>query len=689
MNLLQMSRSGAVMILVIVVIRALAINKLPKKAFLVLWGVVTVRLLIPYSLPSSLSVYSLLEHFAPTSEVVTDMPATPFAPMSPTHNVMPVPGTSATNMAAASVDPWIIVWMVGALVCAVFFAVAYLKCRREFKASLPVDNEYVRHWLSEHRIHRTIEIRQSGRISAPLTYGVFRPVILMPKTADWDDSDTLKYVLAHEYVHIRRFDAVTKLVLTAALCVHWFNPAVWIMYVLANRDIELSCDEAVIRQFGERTKSAYAMTLIRMEETRSGLTPLCNNFSKNAIEERIIAVMKIKKTSLVAVLVAMALVVGVTTAFATSGQTAAASDIGKNDTANTVQTVTGDYTVTSYTNPADGKTYYSWDGGKTWTAMTEKEFNDTSAWNGVEWWTAEEYRAWLEQEKVDLQAIIGSQGWTPSTGWFTWTQEMVDETIARYEQTLKDIQAGQKISKPTADGDTMIQFGFDPDAQTSITDTQTAVGYAEKLESISDDDVAVGYKQQLTPELLAEYKTYGLIYDEAKDAFYFNGKLVRWFFDGYDMENGIATIYDYVNEDGVVDIRTVRQATQNADGSTNPGGKLAGIKEVSQEEFDSRFIMTPQTAQEAVTFGFVGGTGGTTFEDRFAKYKAFGIEYVEAEGASGAGNVYYNGQLVSRFADLTPDGGAFTFTSAEQGGINVKTVYDNSGRLTGVETVAA
>ncbi len=61
---------------------------------------------------------------------------------------------------------------------------------------------------------------------------------------------------------------------------------VWIMYVLANRDIELSCDEAVIRGFGERTKSAYAMMLIRMEETRSGLLPLCNHFSKNAIEGR-------------------------------------------------------------------------------------------------------------------------------------------------------------------------------------------------------------------------------------------------------------------------------------------------------------------------------------------------------------------------------------------------------------------
>lgn len=689
MSLLQMSFSGAVMILTVVVVRALALHKLPKKTFLVLWGVVLVRLLVPYSVPSAFSVYSLIGRLTPAADEAQVIPVVPATPIPPLENT--IPGTAAfvpeSGAPAFHFDPWVAIWLIGALGCGIFFAAAYLKCRKEFRASLPVDNDYGKRWLQAHQLRRPVTIRQSDRISAPLTYGAFRPVILMPKTTDWADEETLAYVLGHEYVHICRFDAVTKLALTSALCIHWFNPMVWIMYVLANRDIELSCDEAVIRGFGERTKSAYAMTLIRMEETRSGLSPLCNNFSKNAIEERIIAIMKIKKTSLVAVLVAMALVVGVTTAFATSGQTAAASEIGKNDTANTVQTVTGDYTVTSYTDPTDGKTYYSWDGGKTWTAMTEKEFNDTSAWNDVEWWTAEEYAAWLEQEKVDLQSIIGSQGWTPSTGWFTWTQEMVDETIARYEQTLKDIQAGQKISKPTADGDAMVQFGFDPDAQTTVTDTQTAVGYAEKLESISDNDMSVGYKQQLTPELLAEYEAYGLIYDEAKDAFYFNGKQVRWFFDGYDLENGTATIYDYVNEDGIVDIRTVREATQNADGSTNPGGKLAGIKEVSQEEFDSRFIMTPQTAQEATTFGFVGSTGGTTFEERFAKYKDFGITYVEANGASGRGNVYLNGQLVSRFADVAPNGSTFSFTSVEQGGIAVRTVYDNDGRLSGVGAV--
>ncbi len=97
--------------------------------------------------------------------------------------------------------------------------------------------------------------------------------------------------------------------------------------------------------------------------------------------------------------------------------------------------------------------------------------------------------------------------------------------------------------------------------------------------------------------------------------------------------------------------------------------------------------MTPQTAQEAVTFGFVGGTGGVTFEERFAEYKDYGITYVEAQNASGQGNVYLNGQLVSRFSDISPDGSAFSFTSADKGGIAVRTVYDSNGRLTGVETI--
>ena len=110
----------------------------------------------------------------------------------------------------------------------------------------------------------------AGRISSPLTFGVLRPVILVPKKTDWTDETALRYVLEHEFVHIQRFDVLSKLLLIAAVCVHRFNPLVWVMYVLANRDLELSCDETVLRRFGGDVRAAYARVLIRMEAARSG-----------------------------------------------------------------------------------------------------------------------------------------------------------------------------------------------------------------------------------------------------------------------------------------------------------------------------------------------------------------------------------------------------------------------------------
>ena len=74
--------------------------------------------------------------------------------------------------------------------------------------SLPVENDYTRRWLAEHPLRRRLAIRQSDRVSSPLTFGVLRPVILMPKAIDWTDERALAYVLEHEFVHIRRFDAL-------------------------------------------------------------------------------------------------------------------------------------------------------------------------------------------------------------------------------------------------------------------------------------------------------------------------------------------------------------------------------------------------------------------------------------------------------------------------------------------------
>ena len=324
MSLLQMSFAGAVMILAIIVIRALAITFLPKKTFLALWGIAVVRLLLPFSLPSVFSVYSLIGNHIPMTAPAKVQQAFEVLPPEISGQMATMPGGISNT--ASPISVWTIIWGIGALVCALVFAIAYWKCRQEFQTSLPVDNDFIKGWLSSHQLKREISIRQSSRFSVPLTYGVLRPVILTPTSTDWENTKALQYVFAHEYVHIRRFDSITKLVLITGLCVHWFNPLVWAMYVLANRDIELSCDEAVVRLFGENTKAAYARSLISMEETRSGLTPLCNNFNKNAIEERITAIMKMKKTSVFSLVLALFLVFGVTTAFATSAVAMANGD---------------------------------------------------------------------------------------------------------------------------------------------------------------------------------------------------------------------------------------------------------------------------------------------------------------------------------------------------------------------------
>ena len=258
------------MILVITVIRALAMNRVPKRTFPVLWGCVLVRLLVPVSLPSGLSIYSLLNR--KTATVLTGAPAAAMPTVS-AGQAAAVSQQSAVET-GTTVPVWGIVWLVGLLLCAASFATAYWRCGREFQMSFPVEHDAAARWLQAHPLRRRISIRQSDRVCSPLTFGILHPVILMPKKTDWDDETALSYVLEHEFVHIRRFDMLFKLLLIAAACAHWFNPLVWILYVLANRDLELSCDEAVVRHFGTGTRASYANVLIRMEEAKSGFAPI-------------------------------------------------------------------------------------------------------------------------------------------------------------------------------------------------------------------------------------------------------------------------------------------------------------------------------------------------------------------------------------------------------------------------------
>lgn len=310
LSLLEMSFYGGVLVAVVAVIRLLAIGRLPKAPFLLLWAAALFRLLVPLRLPSPTSIWAV--------------PALQTAPrraglLLASGETQAVPDTAlrAAESGLFGLSPLVLAWALGAAALGIYFLFCHLNSRRNYQVSLPLRHPFVDEWLSVQRTRRPVRVRYSDQISSPLTYGVLRPVILLPKQLDWADEQTLAFILTHEMAHVRRMDALTKWLLAAALCLHWFNPLVWVMYLLANRDLELSCDEAVVRRYGREARSPYALALVSLEEKRSGFAPLASSFSKSALTERITAIMHSRRLTAISLGVALILAGVVIGVFAT------------------------------------------------------------------------------------------------------------------------------------------------------------------------------------------------------------------------------------------------------------------------------------------------------------------------------------------------------------------------------------
>ncbi len=303
MSLRQMSISGGILILGILVIRALLLHRLPKKAFTALWLVAVIRLLVPVAVPIFGQAFQGVEHAV--REGFSDTSISKLVEQG--------------NLVSETLSSWKIVWIAGAVCLGGYFFVALLISLKKFRNATPVDNSFIRRWQDANKLKRTVSIRQSGQISAPLTYGVFRPVLLIPQNLDWQDEQRCGYLFAHEYAHIRQLDTLKKMLLVVVLCLHWFNPLVWFMYLLFNRDMELACDEAVLRPGQFETRKDYALLLIDLQE-RDSRSAWGNHFSKNAVEERIVAIMKSRKVSPMFRVMSVMLVLVALLCFATTAQ---------------------------------------------------------------------------------------------------------------------------------------------------------------------------------------------------------------------------------------------------------------------------------------------------------------------------------------------------------------------------------
>lgn len=256
-KLLNMSLTASVVIVFVLLLRFL-LKKAPKIISYALWGLVLFRLLCPISLESGLSLFGLVHAPVTPSGTLTSsieyIPSDLVQTESPSA-VLPAPGMEETApqgveqpVSDAAETPVVLaadIWVAGVLGMGLYGVISYLRLRRKLVTASPLrENIYL-----------------VDGISSPFVLGLLHPKIYLPSSLGEQE---LPYIVMHEQHHIQRLDHLVKVLAFVALSLHWFNPLVWLAFVLAVRDMEMSCDEAVIRKMGDSIRADYTASLLSL-----------------------------------------------------------------------------------------------------------------------------------------------------------------------------------------------------------------------------------------------------------------------------------------------------------------------------------------------------------------------------------------------------------------------------------------
>lgn len=298
MQLLKMSITGSVMILVIALLRVLFQNKLHRSVILSLWFLAVLRLTVPLFPKSAASIYNVLPQQAPTTLTVT-------------QSVVVTPSSGApivyTEAPALSWQELLqTVWLLGCVACVLFFAVMHIQARLRYRFAIP---EEAPPYMGR------LRLRRLEGLPSPLVYGLLRPTVLLPSGFPQKDSEEYEHVLRHEMRHVRNGDLWYKFLLLLVTSLHWFNPFVWLMLYLASQDMEMRCDAQVVKELG--AKKAYAQTLVHAEVSQlNHLVQTC--FAFCATGRRIRALARAKTHIVRSVLVCVIVATLLLTCFATA-----------------------------------------------------------------------------------------------------------------------------------------------------------------------------------------------------------------------------------------------------------------------------------------------------------------------------------------------------------------------------------
>lgn len=304
LKIINMSISASWLVLAVLLLR-LVLKRAPKWVSVLLWAFVAIRLICPFSFESVLSLIPSAETISP--EIMTDATPEIHTGIDGLNSVInPIVSQSFAPDPRTSMNPlqlWIplaaLVWVAGIAGMLIYTAVSYIRLRCKVSAAVRLRNN----------------IYQSENADSPFVLGIVRPKIYLPFRMD---GDSLEHVIAHEEAHIRRKDHWWKPLGFLLLALHWFNPLMWLAYILLCRDIELACDEKVISQMDHESKADYTQTLVSCSVNRRRIAACPLAFGEVGVKERVKSVMNYKKPTFWIILAAIVICAVVAVCFLTN-----------------------------------------------------------------------------------------------------------------------------------------------------------------------------------------------------------------------------------------------------------------------------------------------------------------------------------------------------------------------------------
>lgn len=290
-KLLNMSITASWLVLAVILLRFL-LKKAPKWIMGVLWGFVAIRLICPFSFES---IFSLIPGAEPIPQNITvsEIPAINSGVAILNQTVNPILADSLTPNVGDSVNPMQIIafiasviWIIGIIAMLTYTLISYMRICRQVREAVNLQENI---WICDH-------------ISTPFILGIIQPRIYLPSSMNESD---MRYAISHEKAHLKRKDYIWKPLGFLLLSVYWFNPILWVAYILLCKDIELACDEKVIRQFGAEIKKPYSDALINCSVSSKAVSACPLAFGETSIKARVSGVLNYKKPAFWIILTAV------------------------------------------------------------------------------------------------------------------------------------------------------------------------------------------------------------------------------------------------------------------------------------------------------------------------------------------------------------------------------------------------